>query len=164
MSEPLVEERSRRRPDRGRVVGMTSSPSAKPYRPVITCQADLERMWRRLMTPLGFSGNSLWMVVLEDNRPLPQITEITAMPETPDEHDIEALARVLAEVVEPGERLAFLRARPGGGTPTADDREWARALYAAGRRSGVLLDVVHLAHDHSVMPLPMDDLLQAEPA
>ena len=71
---------------------------------------------------------------------------------------------VLGDVAEPGVRLAFLRSRPGGGTPTSADRAWARALYAAGRRSGTLLDVVHLAHDHDVMPLPMDDLLQAEPA
>jgi len=143
---------------------MTSSLSGKPYRPVITCQADLERMWRRLMTPLGFSGSSLWVVVMEGNRPQPQITEIAEVPDAPDEHDVDGLARVLADVVEPGGRLAFLRSRPGGGTPTSADRAWARALYAAGRRSGTLLEVVHLAHDHDVMPLPMDDLLQAEPA
>jgi len=63
----------------------------------------------------------------------------------------------------PGSRFAFLRSRPGGGRPNAEDRAWARALYEAGRRAGAALEVVHLANDHDVCPLPMDDLL-AEPA
>ena len=44
------------------------------------------------------------------------------------------------------------------------DRAWARALYDAGRlASGARLEVIHLAHDHDVYPLPLDDVL-AEPA
>jgi hypothetical protein len=135
----------------------------EPFRPVVSTQADLEQMWMRLMRPLGFTGCSLWMVVIEDDRPVPKVMEFAEMPESPEEDDAEALAAFLAHLAAPGTRFAFLLSRPGGGRPSSGDRAWARALYDAGRRSGAALDVVHLAHDHAVLPLPMDDLL-AEPA
>ena len=111
------------------------------------------------MKPLGFSGYSLWMVVIEDGRAIPKVMEFAEMPESPEEDDGEALAAFLAHLAVPGTRFAFLRSRPGGGRPSPGDRAWALALYDAGRRSGADLDVVHLAHDHDVMPLPMDDLM-----
>ena len=40
----------------------------QPFAPVLRTQADVEQMWRRLMTPLGFPGCSLWMVVVQDDR------------------------------------------------------------------------------------------------
>jgi hypothetical protein len=138
-------------------------PSSQPFRPVIRTQADLEQMWRRLMTPLGFSGCSLWMVVIEGDRPVPKVMEFAEMPESPEDDDARALAGFLEHLAEPYTRVAFLRSRPGFGRPTAGDRAWALALYDAGRRSGARLAVVHLAHDRDVMPLAMDDLL-AEPA
>jgi hypothetical protein len=139
---------------------MNDSPSDRPvFRPLIRSQADLERMWRRLMTPLGFSGCSLWMVMVEDDRPVPKIMQITELPDSPEDRETEALARVLALVAAPGTRFAFLRSRPGGGRPTPGDRAWALALYDAGRRAGARLDVVHLAHDQDVLPLAMDDLV-----
>jgi hypothetical protein len=134
-----------------------------PFRPVLRTQSDVEQMWRRLMSPLGFSGCSLWMVVVEGDRPVPQIMEITELPLAPEEGDAEAIAGVLAHVAEEGTRFAFLRSRPGGGRPDPSDRAWARALYDAGREAGTRLEVVHLAHDHDVYPLAVDDLL-AEPA
>ncbi len=137
--------------------------SSELFRPVVSTQADLEQMWRRLMRPLGFSGCSLWMVVIEDDRPVPQVMEFAEMAESPEDDDAEALAAFLAHLAAPGTRFAFLRSRPGAGRPTSGDRAWALALYDAGRRSGAQLDIVHLAHDQTLMPLPMDDLL-AEPA
>jgi hypothetical protein len=130
-----------------------------PFRPVISTQRDLEQMWRRLMTPLGFTGFSLWMVLVEDDRPVPKVMEFAELPESPEEDDGEAFAAFLAHLADPRTRFAFLRSRPGTGRPTAGDRAWALAIYAAGRRSGADLDVVHLAHDHDVMPMAMDDLL-----
>ena len=35
------------------------------FRPVISSQADLEAAWRFLMQPLGFSGESLWFMLVE---------------------------------------------------------------------------------------------------
>lgn len=134
-----------------------------PFRPVLRTQSDVERMWRQLMKPLGFSGCSLWMVVIEGDRPVPQIMEIAEMPLAPEDGDAEAIAGVLAHLADGGSRFAFLRSRPGGGRPDASDRAWARALYDAGRTAGARLEVVHLAHDDDVYPLAVDDLL-AEPA
>jgi hypothetical protein len=134
-----------------------------PFVPVLRTQSDVERMWRRLMTPLGFSGCSLWMVVIEADRPVPKVMEIAEMPLAPEEGDAEAVAGLLEELADDGTRFAFLRSRPGRGRPDASDRAWARALYDAGRRAGARLEVVHLAHDDDIYPLAVDDLL-AEPA
>jgi hypothetical protein len=143
---------------------MSASSSDGPsVRPVVSTQADLERMWRRLMTPLGFSGCSLWMVLVEDDRAVPKIMEFTELPDSPEEDDTEALAAFLALLAAPDTRFAFLRSRPGSGRVTPGDRAWALALREAGSRAGAHLDVVHLAHDHDVLPLALDDLL-AEPA
>ncbi|MBO0844255.1 MAG: hypothetical protein J2P22_02415 [Nocardioides sp.] len=137
--------------------------SDAPFRPVLRTQADVEQMWRRLMTPLGFSGFSLWVVAVEDDRAVPKVMEFAEMPESPEDDDAEALAVILGHLAAPDTRFAFLRSRPGGGRPDAADRAWARALYDAGRAAGVRLEVVHLAHDDDVYPLAVDDLL-AEPA
>jgi hypothetical protein len=137
--------------------------SEAPFRPVLRTQADVERMWSGLMRPLGFSGFSLWVVVIEDDRAIPKVMEFAEMPESPEDDDTEALAVILGELASPGTRLAFLRSRPGTGRPSSGDRAWALALYEAGRRSGARLDVIHLAHDHDIYPLAVDDLL-AEPA
>ena len=59
-----------------------------------------------------------------DDRPFPQITEITEALEPPDEEMIASLATVLDGLAEPGRRFAFLRSRPGPGGLTADDRAW----------------------------------------
>jgi hypothetical protein len=138
---------------------MTSEPISTPDRPVLTAQADLEQMWRRLMKPLGFSGCSLWMVIVEDDRAVPKVMEFTELPDSPDPEDTEAMAAFLAHLASPTTRIAFLRSRPGGGRPTSGDRAWAVALYEAARRSGTHLDVVHVAHDHDVLPIPMDEVI-----
>jgi hypothetical protein len=135
---------------------MTQTP---PFRPVLRTQSDVEEMWRRLMTPLGFSSASLWMVVIEGERPVPHILEIVELGEPPDSADIDSFAGLLRPLAEPGTRFALLRSRPGGGGPDATDRAWALALYEAGRRAGARLEMIHLAHDHDVLPLTADDLM-----
>jgi len=132
-----------------------------PFRPVLRTQSDLETMWRRLMSPLGFGGHTLWMVVVRADRPIPRVLEIVDASDTPDDADVDAFAGVLARLAAPDTRFAFLRSRPGGGSPDPADRAWARALYDAGRRSGARVDVVHIAHDHDVLPVTPDDLLAA---
>ena len=82
-----------------------------------------------------------------------------------DEEQLLALTMHLSTIIDPlglrGARVAFLRSRPGGGGPDARDRAWARSLTAACRRVGLPCEVVHLATDHDVRPLPGDDLLAA---
>lgn len=139
---------------------MTETP---PYRPLLRTQADVENMWRKLMAPLGFAAASLWMVTIEGQRPVPRILEVVDLGDPPDADQVEAFAGMLAPLAGPDIRIALLRSRPGGGRPDATDRAWALALYEAGRRAGVCLEMIHLAHDHDVLPLTADDLM-AEPA
>ena len=132
------------------------------YRPTIRSQADLETVWRHLMQPLGFSAGSIWMLRLEPGgRAVPRLMEIadTELAADPRE-DPEPFAALLGDLdsVDPGGSYAFLRSRPGRGGVTPDDRAWATFLYAAGRAAGVRLEVVHLATDADVVPLPLDEI------
>lgn len=129
------------------------------YRPLIRTQSDVERMWRRLMSPLGFSTSSLWVVFIEDRRPLPRITEFEDLPAAPDDAIAAGLTRALENLATPQTSLAFLRTRPGGGSPGADDLAWARVLYAVGNRARIQLETIHLAHDHEVLPIPVDSVI-----
>ena len=142
---------------------MVGAMTDSPFRPLLRSQSDVEQMWRRLMNPLGFSGCSLWMVVVDGDRPVPQVMEIAEIPISPEDGDAESIAGLLTHLADDGSRFAFLRSRPGGGRPDASDRAWARTLYDAGRSAGARLEVVHLAHDHDIYPMAVDDLL-AEPA
>lgn len=133
-----------------------------PFRPIIRCQADLEHAWRHLMEPLGFSRHSIWMMLIgDDDRPIPRITEIDGAVTPPEPREVDGLAELLRRLradVAPRARFAFLRSRPGGGGVGPDDRGWAEALYAAARLARTPIEIVHLAHDHDLVPIPMDDL------
>lgn len=129
------------------------------YRPYVHTQADLEQVWRDLMHPLGFAGSSIWMLRLEPTgRAVPQLVEIAEAELAPD--DPEPFAALLTELdqVEPGGSFAFLRTRPGSSAVDAGDRAWAGYLHAAGHLAGVRLEVVHLATDTDVVPLPLDEI------
>ena len=134
-----------------------------PYRPVVRSQSDLEAVWKHLMGPQtsdwGFGGHSVWLLVIDsDDRPFPQITEITEALEPPDDETVSSLATVLSGLAADGRRFAFLRSRPGPGGVTDDDRAWALALYDAGRRAGVPVEVVHRACDDDLVAVPMDEV------
>jgi hypothetical protein len=154
-----VDERRRGRRIRGIVVLVTET----PFSPLLRTQSDIEEMWRRLMSPLGFVSPSLWLVVIEEERPWPRVTEFCDMPVLPTEEIAEAMARALEKLAAPHICCAFLRTRPGSGRPDAHDRAWAQTLDRAGRLAKVRLAVMHLAHDHDVLPLAIDDL-RSEPA
>jgi hypothetical protein len=130
------------------------------FTPTVTTQADLEEVWRTLMGPLGFAGTSLWfMAVAPDGSVVPQLDQIEDCEELPLPEQLlgalSAIHAVLDEAV-PGARIAFLRSRPGVQGVDADDRSWARALYGAARAVGAPLEVVHLATDLDVWPMPAD--------
>ena len=133
------------------------------FRPTIRSQQDLEDAWRRLMGPLGFSGHSIWlMLIAADDRPFPHLTQIEEAVEPPPPEDLAGFAEMVAELrteFAPGGRLAFLRSRPGGSGLTPDDKAWAEALYDVGRLAGVPTEVVHRACDTDLVPVPMDDVL-----
>lgn len=133
-----------------------------PWAPLIRSQAELQQVWQRLMGPGGFGGRSVWLLMIQDDRPLPQITEITESDDPPDDTGLHGLAHLLthlSESVAPDLRFAFLRSRPGPAMVTQDDRRWARALYDACRLAGVPCEIVHLATKDAVRPLPPDELI-----
>ena len=132
------------------------------FRPVIRNQSDLQAAWRHLMEPLGFGGHSIWfMLIGRDGVPLPQLTEVTDCREPVDPQDTEGLAEILTTIMrdhDPEGRWAFLRSRPGRGGADEHDRAWAGVLYATCRERGIAHDVVFLATDQTVSPIPLDDV------
>jgi len=141
--------------------GSLDAMATTPFRPTIRTQADLEQAWRRLMRPLGFGRRSLWlMLVCDDDRPLPQLTEIADLPELPTggqrrqfTHFLEGLVGLIDDA-----RFAFLLTRPGPGGPDEVDRAWAAMLYDVARETGTPCEVVHVATDDTVAPIPLDGL------
>ena len=133
------------------------------FQPTIRSQSDLHEAWSTLMQPLGFSGHSVWLMMLEpDGRPVPHLTEIEEAVHPPVGEELLGLAemvRQLREEIVPDGRFAFLRSRPGNGGITDGDRAWASALYEAGRIAGVPVEVVHRACDVDLVPIPMDEVL-----
>jgi hypothetical protein len=133
-----------------------------PQEFTIRSQAELESAWRTLLQPLGFDRSTLWMMLIgPDDRPLPRVVEIEDADEPPTDETMAGFAHLLEHLREellPEGRFAFLRSRPGAGGITSDDRAWATALYAAARRAGVPIEVVHRANDVDVLPLPLDEL------
>ena len=140
----------------GKGPGMTSFDATTP----IHTQADLHALWCGLMEPLGFSEQSIWMLCLgADRRPASQIVKIAEADEVPvsaDGHGFPEVLRLLAQD-EPGHSYAFLRSRPGRGI-SREDRAWAAFLHDAGRIAGVEVEVVHLATDDELVPLPLDTI------
>ncbi|GAB2874811.1 hypothetical protein GCM10027026_26870 [Myroides odoratimimus subsp. xuanwuensis] len=133
-----------------------------PSRPLLRSQADLEAAWREAMQPLGWSGSSLWLMLIEaDRRPL-HLIEVAEVPDAPGPGVSWELGSFLEHLgrdfVEPGGSVAFLRARPGAGLPDERDRAWAATLYDACRRADMACEVVHVATDVDVRPLPVDAL------
>jgi hypothetical protein len=130
-------------------------------RPVRT-QADLEQLWRTLMEPLGFSDGALWVLAIDgDDLPTRMLMEIRDEGVEPTPEEITSFGAFLAHLspdVPAGARWAFLRCRPGRGGASGRDREQMAALVAGCRAAGVPTDVVHLATDDTLMPLPYDEL------
>lgn len=127
--------------------------------PILT-DADLFRLWQRLMGPDGFGRRSLWLLFLgEDGRPARVIVPIDDIPRSPDRlmvgnltHIVDRLRRDLSIASVP-----MLLSRPGPSTMTDSDREWARVLTTAmGQRSRW---PIHLATAGDVQVFAPDDLL-----
>ena len=99
------------------------------FEPVLTTQTQMEDAWRELMGPWSFSGHSVWMMLVVDDRPLPHLTEIAEAEDPPDTSEADGLADLLLMLdneVAPGARVAFLRSRPGKDVVT--DQNEAEAL------------------------------------
>lgn len=131
------------------------------YRPILRTQADLEAAWQHLIGALTFDGHSIWMMSIEaDQRPFPHLTEFSGLGEQPGATFLRQLAEVLSRVFDevPPDRLAFLVSRPGADDVRSGDRAWALALHQLARDLSLGCDVVHLATEHGIVPLPLDEL------
>lgn len=136
-----------------------------PFRPLIRTRTDLQRVWRHLLSRRRPDGCSLWVLLIEpDDRPLLQVSEITDVVAPPTPVEMARLTGRLAELgsgLTDGGRLAVLRIRPGAGGPTADDLGWASSLYVACWAASIACEVVHLATDETILPVPMDAVIAA---
>ncbi|MCF6376436.1 hypothetical protein L2K70_02365 [Nocardioides KLBMP 9356] len=130
------------------------------FQPTIRTQADLESAWRRLMGPWSFGGRSVWMMLIQDDVPLPQLTEITDADEPDDlfRANFGTVLTLLRDDVVPRVSFAFLVSRPGSGFLTAPDRRWAAALYEITKDAGVPCEIVHLGTKGAIRPIPPDQL------
>lgn len=123
----------------------------------ITTQSELHQTWRRLIHPLGFSSRCLWLMFIgPDAVPVPQLTELTDLPERPTAADVSGLERFLSHFGGTGIRLAVFVGSRGSGLPGADDRAWAEAIYLACRGAEVPCETVHLGTSTAITPLPLE--------
>lgn len=139
------------------------------FRPALRSQADVECFWTTICRPLGWRTPELWVVLVDaEGVPFPSVHQVAELPTTPDEVAIDHLlgnCRSLLEEFDPGGRVALLRCRPGTARANSADLAWARALCAAARRWGVELEVIHVAGDDGIRPLPLGgSTLLATPA
>ncbi|WP_203336209.1 hypothetical protein [Nocardioides limicola] len=129
--------------------------------PLIHTQSDVEQLWRTLMQPLGFAQHALWACMVEaDGHAVPHLLEVDDLPPVFTDADADQLIDFLEHVLReffPGGSVALLLTRPGAGPPAPRDRETAAAVYAAAQRQGVSLEVIHLANDTDIAPVPMDE-------
>jgi hypothetical protein len=131
------------------------------FRPVLRTQADVEKFWTTICHPLGWRTRELWVVLVdEDGEPFPSVHQISDLPEQPDDGAVDHLlvgCRSLLEEFDPGGSVATLLCRPGDRSVTDSDRAWASALTRSARADGVVLEVLHVASDTGITPVPMDE-------
>ena len=130
--------------------------------PMLRSQADVEKFWTTICRPLGWQTPELWVVLVDaEGQPFPSVQQISELPPAPDEvaigHLVDGCRMLLAEF-DPGGRVALLLCRPGSSAVTAFDRAWTRALVHAAHAWGVELEVVHVASDTGIRPLPLDEV------
>lgn len=151
-----VEDRSRFPGSRRTVDAM----SKDPFTPPLRTQSDVERFWRTIIHPLGWARRRLYFVIVgPDDRPLPCVNEVDDIPaalENEASERVGSLLRDLLDGLEPEGRIALLVCRPGDSRATSDDRALASAFYAALRAHRVPTEVIHLANDVEIEPVPMD--------
>ena len=129
--------------------------------PPVRTQADLHRLWRALMGPLGFGGRTLWLLLLEeDGQPTKHLVQIEDLPRSPDASERDNFAHFVGDLYrELGPcQLAFLLSRPGRDGLTDGDRGWASLLDGILRREGLPCWPMHRANDRELVVVAPDDL------
>jgi hypothetical protein len=65
-------------------------------------------------------------------------------------NDLMSALEVLVDDVAEGGTVAFLLTRPGLGSVSRWDRQWADALVAGAAERGVAIEPIFRAHDHDI--------------
>ena len=132
------------------------------FRPVLCTQADVAKFWTEICHPLGWARHDLWFVIVgADGRPLPVVQDVRDRPSQVDPEIVRGLVEVWRRVREelaPDGSIAVLLCRPGSSAVEAGDREWARAITAEAAAARVRLEVIHVASDVAITPLPLDEV------
>lgn len=130
--------------------------------PDVHTVADLERVWRRLIEPLGFGSRQIFAIMLDrDGRVHPSIVNVTDCPAAPDGRMLVSLARSLREVLDeadPDGSIALLWARPTQAGTRASDIQWVRAITAVTRAHSLGEWPLHTADDSVLRVMSPDDL------
>ncbi|VXC10878.1 conserved hypothetical protein [Aeromicrobium sp. 9AM] len=137
--------------------GMSSSPLPDVHAP-----ADLERVWRLLIEPLGFDSRQIFAIMLDrDGRVHPSIVNVTDCPAAPDGQMLVSLARSLRGVLDeadPDGSLALLWARPTHAGTRTSDIQWVRAITAVVQAHSLGEWPIHTADDSVLRVMSPDDL------
>ena len=130
--------------------------------PDVQTAADLERVWRRLIEPLGFGSRQIFAIMLgRDGRVHPSIVNVTDCPAAPDGQMLVDLARSLRTVLDeadPDGSIALLWARPTPAGTRASDIQWVRAITAVTRAHSLGEWPLHTADDSVLRVMSPDDL------
>ncbi|MGY2079859.1 hypothetical protein [Modestobacter sp. SYSU DS0657] len=95
--------------------------------------ADLTRRWAALLEPPVFPARSLWLAWLDGHGlMLPLLVPVEVLPERPEHlvlsHLLALHETVTDQAADDPTHLAMALCRPGAGTATEADAEWADAL------------------------------------
>lgn len=131
----------------------------------IRTAAQLSALWRQLMGGGGFGTRTLWLLFLdEEHRPIKLIVPIEDLPLEPDGVTLEAIGRILDDVLgdtmsDPGAAsVPMLLSRPGPLSMTDADRVWAVEIRERlARHLGPW--PVHLATRNRIQVFAPDDLI-----
>ena len=130
--------------------------------PDVHTPADLERVWRHLIEPLGFGSRQIFAIMLDrDGRVQPSIVNVTDCPAAPDGQMLVHLARSLRTVLDeadPDGSIALLWARPTHAGTRASDIEWVRAITAVAAAHSLGAWPLHTADDSVLRVMSPDDL------
>ncbi|KQV76121.1 hypothetical protein ASC61_14530 [Aeromicrobium sp. Root344] len=130
--------------------------------PDVHTPADLERVWRHLIEPLGFGSRQIFAIMLDrGGRVQPSIVNVTDCPAAPDGQMLVNLARSLRIVLDEGDpdgSIALLWARPTHAGTRASDIQWVRAITAVSAAHSLGAWPVHTADDSVLRVMSPDDL------
>ena len=130
--------------------------------PPVRTPADLERVWRRLIEPLGFGSRQIFAILLDRHGDvIPSIVNVTDCPARPDGRMLVNLVRSLRTALDdadPEGSCAVLWARSSGAGTRTSDVEWARAITAVMALRSLGRWPIHTADDSVLRVMSPDDL------